>query len=241
MDAGYKLLVDLVATNPRAPDVWVVGPSAINVSLVAGTQIVSRPGNPWLHVDQILEPVAFLEVTGDGYPSVEAYWDRGGQTITAIQDREGPTVGGVPVALDPDVSESDLFDTRWRGEQGDGRSDGCSPEMVAGPVAGRGEHGAVRVSVYPGSVYSDSFVVAWVKLFLFASAPFWLAVLMLWRVNRRRTPALRSLIAEIPGVVQAAVFVQYWQAAVLVLTLRVVDGVLLCWLARCQPAGGEAE
>ena len=95
--------------------------------------------------------------------------------------------------------------------------------------------------VYPGSVYSDSFVVAWVKLFLFASAPFWLAVLMLWRVNRRRTPALRSLIAEIPGVVQAAVFVQYWQAAVLVLTLRVVDGVLLCWLARCQPAGGEAE
>jgi hypothetical protein len=89
--------------------------------------------------------------------------------------------------------------------------------------------------VYPGSVYEAPFVVVWVGVFLFASAPFWLAVVVLWWMNRRRTPALRCVIAEMPGLLQAAMFIQYWQAAVLILALRAADGILLHQLARSRP------
>ena len=55
-----------------------------------------------------MERVAFLTVMGDGYPSVESYWERNGVVTTAIRDREGFTAVGVPVPLIPIYLDRDL-------------------------------------------------------------------------------------------------------------------------------------
>lgn len=92
--------------------------------------------------------------------------------------------------------------------------------------------------LYPDSGSGESFVATWAKAFMFASLPFWLTVMLLWWLTRRRCPALRCLIAELPGLAQAAVFVQYWQVSVLLLALRFVDGVVLFGLSRGHSGRG---